>query len=122
MILLWLHIHNLHEEDISWLSSLNLERSLIEVALDEDLRKGLNNVPIEVIDIEEWSRRRHFQAEGTLQASARQIANLDDRRSREILGMFQKSIERFHKKYGGGGGIRTHGTGHPVRRFSRPLP
>src|SRR5437868_3699661 len=24
--------------------------------------------------------------------------------------------------FGGGGGIRTHGPGHPGRRFSRPLP
>ena len=90
--------------------------------LDEDLRKGLINVPREVDDIDEWSRRRHLQAAATLRASALAIEKLEDRRARQILGRFQSSMERFHRKYGGGGGIRTHGTGHPVRRFSRPLP
>jgi hypothetical protein len=68
--------------------------------LDEDLRKGLMNIPIEVDDVDAWARRRHLQAAAILHTSAAEVANLDDRRSREILGMFQRSIENFHKRYG----------------------
>jgi len=68
--------------------------------LDEDLRKGLINIPMEVSDVDEWSRRRHAEADLTLQASSVQIARLADRRSREILGMFQRSIERFSRSAG----------------------
>jgi hypothetical protein len=67
--------------------------------LDEDLRKGLNNIPIEVSDVDAWSRRRHAQAEVALRASSLQIAKLDDRSSSQILGMFQSSIERFARGF-----------------------
>jgi hypothetical protein len=62
--------------------------------LDEDQRKGLNNIPHEV-EFEAWSRARHEQAKIALRESARAIASLEDPQARRILGVFQKSIERF---------------------------
>ena len=67
--------------------------------LDEDLQKGLINIPREIDDVQAWARRRHAQCALSLRSSAIEIARLDDRRSRRILGKFQSSIERFHKRY-----------------------
>ena len=81
--------------------------------LDDDLRKGLINIPREWVDVAahpregraeaapyvfnvaEWSRVSHVGALMTLERSAREIAELGDPRARKILGIFQKSIEKF---------------------------
>jgi hypothetical protein len=79
--------------------------------LDEDLRKGLINIPREVADVQQWARERHASALVTLNASSQSIARLDDPAARKILGVFQKSIERFarraprHPERGGRGGV-----------------
>jgi len=65
--------------------------------LEEDQRKGLNNVPRDV-DFDSWSRARHAQAKITLRESAQAIANLGDPQARKILGIFQRSIERFERR------------------------
>ena len=62
--------------------------------LDDDQRKGLINIPRDV-DVPTWSRARHKQARITLRESAEVIAKLDDPQARKILGIFQRSIERF---------------------------
>ena len=84
--------------------------------LDDDLRKGLDNVPRGVrrvslqpasaeggraeatpyvSDVEEWSRVSHGRALVTLERSASELAQLDDARARRILGIFQNSIGKF---------------------------
>jgi hypothetical protein len=75
--------------------------------LDEDLEKGLINIPAEVTDVEAWARERHKRARITLEASAGAIGKLDDGRARKILGVFQRSIERFA------------GSKIPLRRLNR---
>ena len=60
--------------------------------LDDDQRKGLDNTPIDVTD---WSRDAHLRACADLEASASEIAALEDARARRILGIFQRSIERY---------------------------
>ena len=66
--------------------------------LDEDRRKGLDNVPRDV-DIETWTRERHARAIADLTESKRQIDALDDPQSRKILMIFQRSIERFASRF-----------------------
>ena len=68
--------------------------------LDEDLRKGLNNIPRGVV-VEDWTRASHTRALSTLAQSAREIARLDDPGARKLLGIFQKSIENFARNRGG---------------------
>ncbi|HKO59312.1 MAG TPA: hypothetical protein VJ276_25825 [Thermoanaerobaculia bacterium] len=75
--------------------------------LDDDLEKGLINIPAEVTDVEAWTRERHARAQITLSASAKAIDALDDGRARKILGVFQRSIERFA------------GSKIPLRRLNR---
>jgi len=65
--------------------------------LDDDLRKGLNNIP-QGVDVAEWTRESHTRARITLERSAVEIATLDDARARKILGIFQRSIERFAQR------------------------
>ena len=67
--------------------------------LDDDLRKGLNNIPRDA-DVAEWTRTSHARAWISLQQSAREIAALDDPRARKILGIFQRSIEKFARHSG----------------------
>ena len=66
--------------------------------LDDDQRKGLNNVPCDV-DVMTWARARHEQAKVTLRQSADAIAKLDDPEARKILGVFQRSVERFANQF-----------------------
>jgi hypothetical protein len=76
--------------------------------LDEDLRKGLNNIPAEATDIDHWAQAKQEAARETLRESATQVACLTDPRARSILGIFQRSIERFAAR--------------PIPRSSPPLP
>jgi hypothetical protein len=62
--------------------------------LDDDLRKGLNNIPLDA-DFDEWIRASHARACISLENAAREIARLDDPRARRILGIFQRSIAKF---------------------------
>lgn len=62
--------------------------------LDEDQRKGLNNIPLGV-DVAHWTRDSHTRALMTLSRSAAEVAALPDPRARRILGIFQRSIEHF---------------------------
>ncbi len=63
--------------------------------LEDDLRRGLINIPREVKDVEAWARERHARALDDLAASAAAIARLGDPQSRRILGVFQRSIARY---------------------------
>ncbi|MBV9492684.1 MAG: phosphatase PAP2 family protein [Acidobacteria bacterium] len=63
--------------------------------LDDDLAKGLINIPLEVTDAEAWSRDEHARALRTLRESENAIAALSDRKAQRILGVFQRSIEKF---------------------------
>lgn len=65
--------------------------------LGDDLRKGLINIP-RGADVEEWTRASHARAQVALQQSARELAQLDDRRARRILGIFQRSIQTFARR------------------------
>jgi hypothetical protein len=62
--------------------------------LDDDLRKGLNNIPLGA-DVEEWTRESHARACMTLSHSTAEVAALDDVRARKLLGTFQRSIEKY---------------------------
>lgn len=62
--------------------------------LEDDLRKGLNNIPAGA-DVEEWTRASHRRACVTLQRSAAEVVALDDPRARNILAIFQRSMEKF---------------------------
>jgi hypothetical protein len=66
--------------------------------LDDDLAKGLINIPSEVTDVEQWSREQHARALVTLEASAQAIDALRDEKARRILGVFQRSIEQFSRR------------------------
>lgn len=65
--------------------------------LDDDLRKGLINIP-RGADVAEWTRASHARALVVLRQSAQEIARLDDACARRILGIFQRSIEKFAKR------------------------
>jgi membrane-associated phospholipid phosphatase len=67
--------------------------------LNDDLRKGLNNIPAGA-DIAQWTLDSHARALTTLSHSAAEIAALPDPRARKILGIFQRSIERFARRSG----------------------
>lgn len=63
--------------------------------LDDDLAKGLINIPLEVTDAAAWSRDEHARALRTLRESKKAIDALSDRKAQRILGVFQRSIEKF---------------------------
>jgi phytoene/squalene synthetase len=65
--------------------------------LDEDVKKGLFNIPRDV-DASAWTQARHARAKVTLRDSAHAISQLDDPQARKILGIFQRSIERFARR------------------------
>lgn len=65
--------------------------------LDDDLRKGLNNIPTGV-EVVEWTRESHARACVNLQRSALEIAALTDERARKLLNIFQRSIEKFARR------------------------
>jgi len=90
--------------------------------LDDDLRKGLINIP-RGVEVQEWSRDSHQRALVTLQQSAREIARLEDARARKILGIFQRSIEKFakgHDEEAAKGGERP--AGPPFRAGNGTAP
>jgi hypothetical protein len=62
--------------------------------LDDDLRKGLINIP-RGADVEQWTRDSHARACIALERSRRELAQLIDPRARRILGIFQSSIEKY---------------------------
>ena len=62
--------------------------------LDDDLCKGLNNIPIGA-DVDAWTRESHRRALITLRRSAAEVAAVQDPRARRILTIFQRSIEKF---------------------------
>lgn len=62
--------------------------------LDDDLRKGLNNIP-QGAGLDEWTRASHARACASLENAAREIARLDDPRAQRILGIFQRSIAKY---------------------------
>jgi hypothetical protein len=65
--------------------------------LEDDLGKGLNNIP-DGADIVQWTRTSHARACISLDHAAREIAHLDDRRARRILGIFHRSVTKFAKR------------------------
>lgn len=62
--------------------------------LEDDLRHGLINVPAGV-DRAAWSRAQYDKALVSLAESRRLLGELDDKSARELLTVFQKSVERF---------------------------
>ncbi|HYC87579.1 MAG TPA: phosphatase PAP2 family protein [Thermoanaerobaculia bacterium] len=62
--------------------------------LDDDLRKGLVNIPRNA-DVAQWTRDSHSRACIALQNAAEEIAHLEDPRARRILTIFQRSITKY---------------------------
>src|SRR6185295_379846 len=62
--------------------------------LEDDQRKGLDNIPSDV-DYDALSRESLLRVRETLQRSALEIARLNDARARRILGIFQRSVEKY---------------------------
>jgi hypothetical protein len=71
--------------------------------LDDDLRKGLVNIPRDA-DRDRWTRQCHARAREILRDSAREVAALGDSRARRLLAVFQRSIERFSRRTDPGDG------------------
>ena len=67
--------------------------------LDDDLRKGLINIP-RGADLEQWTRDSHASACIVLECSRRELARLADARARRILGIFQSSVEKYARTRG----------------------
>jgi membrane-associated phospholipid phosphatase len=65
--------------------------------LDEDLRKGLNNIPRDV-DAAQWTAESHARACTDLEAAAQEISKLDDVRARRILGIFRRSVAKYARR------------------------
>lgn len=73
--------------------------------LDDDLRKGLINVPAPVWNAGAtahalWDRESQLRACAAIATASGEIARLEDPRARRILAIFQSSIERFAKGRG----------------------
>lgn len=66
--------------------------------LEDDLRKGLVNIPLGA-DVEQWTRESHARACIALERSARELTQLGDARARRILGIFQSSVEKYARRY-----------------------
>lgn len=62
--------------------------------LDDDLRKGLNNIPVDR-DPSLWPGEAHARASIDVVGAAQEIAGLDDPRARRLLGIFQRSVARY---------------------------
>ena len=62
--------------------------------LDDDLRKGLVNIPRDT-DPAQWTRDSHTHARIALHSAAEEIARLHDPRAQRILGIFQRSIAKY---------------------------
>lgn len=65
--------------------------------LDEDLRKGLDNIPRDA-DPAQWLRDEHSRACTALERAAREIARLSDPRARRLLAMFHRSIAGYTQR------------------------
>jgi membrane-associated phospholipid phosphatase len=65
--------------------------------LDDDLRKGLVNIP-RGADIELWTRDSHARACIAIEHSARELTQLADARARRILSVFQSSVEKYARR------------------------
>jgi PAP2 superfamily len=64
--------------------------------LDDDQRKGLNNIP-RGADVAQWTRESRDGALISLEKAACEIEQLDDPRARKILGIFRRSIAKYAK-------------------------
>jgi hypothetical protein len=62
--------------------------------LEDDLRKGLNNLPVDVAPTQ-WSRDAHARACMALDRAQIEIAALPDARARRILRIFARSIATY---------------------------
>jgi len=86
--------------------------------LDEDLEKGLINVPAEVIaeagwtgreeNLEpildtpaavDWLRREHRRGAASILALGERLPSIDDRRGRKILAAFRRVLAAYERKY-----------------------
>ncbi len=74
--------------------------------LDEDLRKGLNNIPRDA-NVVEWTRASHARACLSLERAECELARLDDARARRILGIFHRSIAKFARRSVSSGSVRS---------------
>jgi hypothetical protein len=71
--------------------------------LDDDLRKGLVNVPLDVWSSGpaarvEWTRRSLARAREVVERASDEIARLADPNARRLLGIFQSSIAKFARR------------------------
>jgi phytoene/squalene synthetase len=86
--------------------------------LDEDLEKGLINVPAEVIAeagwtgreenlepildtpaVVDWLRREHRRGAASILALGERLPSIDDRRGRKILAAFRRVLAAYERKY-----------------------
>ena len=65
--------------------------------LDDDQRKGLNNIP-RGADVGQWTRESHARACVSLEQAEREIAQLGDPRAKRILGIFQRSVAKYARR------------------------
>ncbi|MGZ5460905.1 MAG: hypothetical protein ACXWN1_30065, partial [Thermoanaerobaculia bacterium] len=73
--------------------------------LDDDQRKGLNNIP-RGLDAEQWARASYTRARLSIERAAAEIAALQEPRARRILGIFQRSIAKFGERAGADAAVR----------------
>ncbi|MEO8379084.1 MAG: hypothetical protein ABI779_05425 [Acidobacteriota bacterium] len=72
--------------------------------LDDDLRKGLINVPgpiwnaASTDELSQWARQSRVQAAAWIARAAEEVGALSDPRARRILGIFQRSVAHFERK------------------------
>ena len=91
--------------------------------LDEDRRKGLDNVPREA-DLEEWTRDSYTRASLSIERAAAEIAAIEEPPARRILGIFQRSIAKFAARTGTRSGTETARarSGMPPAKSPAELP
>lgn len=65
--------------------------------LADDQRKGLDNIPADV-DFASWSHASLLRVRETLRASEEELVRLGDKRARRILGIFQRSVEKYARR------------------------
>jgi hypothetical protein len=65
--------------------------------LEEDQRKGLNNIPSGV-DVPQWTHASLVSACASLGNASQEIASLNDAHARRILGVFARSVAKFARR------------------------
>lgn len=86
---------------LSWVSPIR--------DLEKDFRKGLYNVPREVLEeaggrldapaVQEWLRTEHRRGAAAIEALGARLGSIQDIRGRTIVGAFYKALVGYERKY-----------------------